>query len=136
MTEAHVARLLDANLLIALAVAGHVHHDRAEAWFAADAGPIATCPITQGALVRFFVREGLGADVAVNTLNAVTSDPRHEFWPDDVAYSDVDLGPVVGHRQVTDAYLTGLARAHAGRVVTFDAGLAAAHPDVVELLPA
>ena len=42
----------------------------------------------------------------------------------------------MGHRQVTDAYLAELARRHRGRLVTLDAGLAAVHPDVAELLHA
>jgi predicted nucleic acid-binding protein len=40
----------------------------------------------------------------------------------------------VGHRQVTDAYLAALARAHRGRLTTFDEGLVAAHPDVAVLV--
>lgn len=40
------------------------------------------------------------------------------------------------HRQVTDAYLAALARTHGGRLLTFDRGLAAAHADVAELIPA
>ncbi len=50
--------LLDANVLIALVVTEHVHHDAAAEWLpAADTG-FATCPITQGSLVRFPVRTG------------------------------------------------------------------------------
>jgi predicted nucleic acid-binding protein len=41
---------------------------------------------------------------------------------------------VIGHRQVTDAYLVALARHHDGRLATFDRGLAALHDDAVELL--
>jgi predicted nucleic acid-binding protein len=36
---------------------------------------------------------------------------------------------------VTDAYLAGLARHFEGRLVTFDRGLGAVHPDVVLVLP-
>jgi len=42
---------------------------------------------------------------------------------------------VLGHRQVTDAYLAGLARAHRGRLPTMDRGLVAVHPDVADLVP-
>ncbi len=41
----------------------------------------------------------------------------------------------MGHRQVTDAYLASLARAHSGRLATMDRGLAALHPDVTVLVP-
>jgi len=66
---------------------------------------------------------------------AVAAHPAHEFWPDDLGYDRVDLQPVVGHRQVTDAYLAALAVAHGSHVATFDRGLAAAHPEVALPLP-
>jgi uncharacterized protein len=43
---------------------------------------------------------------------------------------------IVGHRQVSDAYLAELARRHDGRVVTLDKGFAARNADVAELVPA
>ena len=134
MPEEATAYLLDANLLIALLVADHVHHAAAEQWTAAIAG-LATCPMTQGALVRFLIREGATGDEARLPLEGVTSDPRHSFWADDLDYQNVDLRAVVGHRQVTDAYLAALARTHGGRVATFDGGLAATHPDEATLVP-
>jgi toxin-antitoxin system PIN domain toxin len=126
--------LLDANVLIALVVADHIHHDAAEAWLAHEAGEIATCPTTQGALVRFLVREGVAATSAATTVSAVQALDRHRFWPDDLGLDAVDLAAVVGHRQVTDAYLAALARARGGRLATFDRGLAGTHPDVALLL--
>lgn len=127
--------LLDANLLIALVVGDHVHHEAAERWTVSRPEPFATCPITQGALVRFLVREGASGPEARQLLSDVLAHERHRFWPADLGYDGVDLGAVVGHRQVTDAYLAGLARAHGGRVATLDRGLAALHPDVAELVP-
>lgn len=50
--------------------------------------------------------------------------PSCEFWPNSLSYADVDLNHVVGHRQVTDAYLLALARTHSATLVTFDAALA------------
>jgi toxin-antitoxin system PIN domain toxin len=126
--------LLDANVLIALVVADHVHHDAAEAWLAGHDGHFATCPITEGSLVRLLVREGQSADTAKAVVSAVAGDPRHEFWPDGISYRDVSLTGVIGHRQVTDAYLAQLARAHEGRLATFDQGLAKLHDDVAELV--
>lgn len=41
---------------------------------------------------------------------------------------------VIGHRQVTDAYLVALARHHGGRLATLDRGLAALHGEDVFLL--
>jgi hypothetical protein len=128
--------LLDANVLIALLVADHVHHDAAEAWFAGHESGFATCPITQGSLVRLLVREGQSAGTAIAAVQALANDPRHEFWPDEVTYQDVPVRGVVGHRQVTDAYLAQLARSHRGRLASFDQGLAQLHHDVVDLVSA
>lgn len=41
---------------------------------------------------------------------------------------------VVGHRQVTDAYLAALVRHRGAQLATFDRALAALHPDVTALL--
>ncbi len=126
--------LLDANVLIALGDSEHVHHDVVERWLAGSSGSFATCPVTQGALVRHALRSGAAVTEAVEVLSSVTGDRRHEFWPDDLGYGDVDLRGVVGHRQVTDAYLAGLARARGGRLATLDRGLALLHPDVTLLV--
>lgn len=127
-------RLLDANVLVALVVVDHVQHGAAETWLGAQSESFATCPITQGALVRLLVREGASAMEAGTILGAVVAHERHRFWPDDLSFDRVALGAVVGHRQVTDAYLAALARARNGRLATFDRGLVAVHPDVAELV--
>jgi toxin-antitoxin system PIN domain toxin len=127
--------LLDANVLIALLVTDHVHHEPAEAWFAGLTGPFATCPITQGSLVRLLIRDGQRAESARSVVRGMSAHPRHEFWPDDVSYSEVPTTGVIGHRQVTDAYLAQLARVHHGRMATFDEGMAKLHHDVVDLVP-
>jgi len=127
--------LLDASLLIPLLVPDHTHHSAGEAWFSTFDGDFATCPITQGAVLRFVIRGGATASDGLELLSLLTDSPRHEFWADDVGFSSISLRGVLGHKQVTDAYLSGLARAHRGRVGTFDAGLASLHPDVVVLVP-
>lgn len=132
-----VTRLLDANVLIALFDADHVHRTAVREWFVGLDGHYATCPIVEGALTRWIVRiEGrTGAASAVRELRKLSADARHRFWPDDVAYSDVGWSGVLGHGQVTDAYLAALARKHGGRVATLDQGMAALHEDVAELIP-
>ncbi len=60
--------LLDSNVLIALAVADHVHHQAVRRWWEAGAEPFATCPITQGALLRLLIREGMSAADAQHVL--------------------------------------------------------------------
>ena len=128
-----MTHLLDGNVLVALVVEDHVHHDPAREWFA-DAGTFSTCPITQGTLVRLLLRNDVGTPDALAVLAAVTDHGRHEFWPDDLGYADVVMRGVIGHRQVTDAYLAQLARSNRGRVATFDKGFAALHDDVTDIV--
>ncbi len=131
-----MTNLLDGNVLVALAIADHVHHEAAERWFASSDEHFATCPITQGTLIRMLVRSGDAAGHAQDILAQFSAHVRHEFWPDDLAYTDVSVGSVVGHRQVTDAYLAQLARDRKGHLVTFDRGLATLHLDVAVVVPA
>ena len=128
--------LADGNLLIALVVVDHVHHDRAVEWFATEEPTLATCPITEGTLLRFLMREGGSASAAIGVLDAIRAAPWHRFWADDIPYEAAQLGGVIGHRQVTDAYLVALARHRGGRVATLDKGLAALHGGDVLLLGA
>lgn len=85
----------------------------------------ATCPITQGTLLRLALREGAAAGAAMALIRNLAAQAGHTFWPDDVSYQDVNVTGVVGHRHVTDAYLAALARVRGGRLVTLDRGLAA-----------
>lgn len=125
--------LLDGNVLVSLVVAEHVHHQLARTWFA-NIRRFATCPTVQGTLLRLLVRQGSTSDEARQALSIITSHPRHEQWLDDLTYLDVDLSGVLGHRQVTDAYLAGLTRSRQGYLATLDRGLAVAASDVVELI--
>lgn len=128
--------LLDANVLIALVVEDHVHHRAAEHWSNRRGAPFATCPITQGVLVRFLVREGATGGEAGGFLADLVAHDDHRFWADDLGYDEVELTTVVGHRQVSDAYLAALARSKGSRLATFDRGMAAVHPDVADLVTA
>ncbi|MGA7410715.1 MAG: PIN domain-containing protein [Bryobacteraceae bacterium] len=127
MTKSKIC-LLDSNVLIALATPEHSLNGRAAAWFR-KGYRFATCPVTQGALFRFHLRVGVEAtaESAKLLLGSICSLPRHEFWPDDVSYLDMSTTGIVGHRQVTDAYLVLLAMKHGGLVATMDQALAAVH---------
>lgn len=126
--------LPDGNVLVALTVVDHLHHDVAIRWFDGQEPEIATCPVTQGTLLRFLLRTGRTAMASIAALDALRTQPWHHFWPDSIGYSAEHLVGVIGHRQVTDAYLVALAEEHGGRVVTLDRGLAALHGDRVHLL--
>ena len=126
--------LLDSNVLIALAITEHQHHSRARLWLAQLDDSFATCPITQGSLVRFLIRRDQAAATALSMLSTITALDRHAFWPDAFPFQQVAMVGVIGHRQVTDAYLAQLARENRGRLATFDGGLAALHRDVADLI--
>jgi predicted nucleic acid-binding protein len=138
MTKSKVY-LLDSSVLIALATPEHSLNLRAAAWFR-KGYPFATCPITQGALVRFHLRAGVEAtaESAKLLLESISSLPRHRFWPDDASYLDISTAGIIGHRQVTDAYLVLLANKHGGSLATMDQALAAVHPGTtfIKQLPA
>ncbi len=128
--------LLDANVLIALVVDEHVHHVHAEDMVRGiHETDFATCPITQGSLMRLLIREGQTAESARAVLQEVSSSARHEFWSDNASYCDIPIAGIIGHRQVTDAYLAHLARSYSARLATFDQALAKLHPDVADLIP-
>lgn len=126
--------LLDANVLVALCAADHVHHDLTATGFEHIREPFATTPITQGSALRFLLRAGVKDPEALEVLGSVTGHQRHELWPDDVPFGAAMLRGVVGHRQVTDAYLANQARRRGERIATLNKGLAALHADVAILV--
>ena len=126
--------LLDTNLLIALYWPSHQRHDCAAKWFARQRGKgWATCPLTEAGFVRIvsnpaFSRDAVQPREALQVLSANTAARDHQFWPDElpvagaVAFAGVRL---VGHQQVTDAYLLGLAIRRGGVLATLDTGIGA-----------
>ena len=129
--------LLDANVLIALTNSDHISHPRATAWALGAGGLFATCPITQGALIRFMLRAKSGTSIqqAKHFLAQILSLKNHRFWPDSVSYETLPEAGVFGHKQVTDAYLVALARHNHGRLATLDRALAALHGKDAVLIP-
>ena len=129
--------LLDGNVLVALAMGSHLHHDRAHAWFAhLDRDRFATCPLTQGTLLRVHMKSSLdrSADAAWDVLRELSGHPKHEWWDDALSFLDVPHRHLQGHGQVTDAWLAELARRRRGRVATLDSGFALLHADVATLV--
>lgn len=121
--------LLDANVLISLVDPAHIQHDAAHGWFAATGQTSwATCPLTENALLRILGNPRYpncpGTPAVVCTVLAgLKRLPGHVFWPDDVSIADqalVDASRLLRHGQVTDTYLLALARAHRGKLATFD----------------
>jgi hypothetical protein len=126
--------LLDTNLLIALLWPSHARHELALKWFTRHrAKGWATCPLTQAGFIRIvsnpaFSRDAVQPREAIQVLSANTAASDHTFWPDDlpvaeaVAFAGVRL---IGHQQMTDAYLLGLAIRRGGVLATLDQRIAA-----------
>lgn len=124
--------LLDANALIALGWPTHEHHLRVQSWFKDHARHgWATTPFTQAAFVRVvsqpaFSGNLIGPREAAEMLTRNVTHRHHSFLPHDMQIGEVAglcTGGLVGHRQVTDAYLLALAIKCKCKLVTFDTGL-------------
>jgi toxin-antitoxin system PIN domain toxin len=136
--------LLDVNVLLALAWSRHSAHERVGLWFArhSRAGWV-TCPFTEAGFVRVlsnpaFSRDALSPHGALAVLEANLALPGHSFWPASISVPEAVRyveRKLTGHRQVTDAYLLGLAIHRGGKLATMDQGLAAIGPkDTVEVV--
>lgn len=131
----------DVNLLVGLAWPHHPFHDVALAWFAEHSpSGWATCSVTALGFVRLsctaaVVVEPLSPTEAADVLARLTTQGRHEHW-DDVAPTSLDWSRARTHKDVTDAYLLGLADQRGGRLATFDRRLTrlAGRPELVEVL--
>ncbi len=124
--------LLDVNALVALGWAAHQHHDTMVAWFNRHAkGGWATCALTQSGFVRVLSQPAVAspalqvADLAA-ALQRNLEHPAHRLLVLDFMFDEVMArctGGVVGHRQITDAYLLTAAMRADARLLTFDQGL-------------
>jgi toxin-antitoxin system PIN domain toxin len=126
------SHLLDVNALIALIWEEHQFHDTMATWFARHAKRgWATCAITQSGFVRVMNQPGLTNPVRTmaelaEALKQNLMHPGHELLPLDFDFAEVLArcsGGVVGHRQVTDAYLLAAAMRAGMKLLTFDSGV-------------
>ena len=131
--------LLDGNVLVALRIDTHVHHERAHRWFAAlkRSDRFATCVVTQGTLLRLHMKAATdtSASAAWHALTEISSHPKHVWWNSGMSFLNVPHRHLQGSTQVTDAWLAELARQRKGRLATMDAALALLHPDIASLIP-
>jgi uncharacterized protein len=125
--------LLDVNVLIALLWPPHEAHTRAQRWFGknADQG-WATCAMTQAGFVRIvsnpaFSRRAISPQDALAVLQGSLKHRAHHLWAEDIGLAEAvtQFGRrLIGHQQVTDAYLLGLAIHKKGRLATLDSSIA------------
>lgn len=131
------AFLLDVNVLIALLWPAHEAHAEVQRWFShTGRHGWATCPFTQTAFVTIISNPAFSPDAvtpheAMGVLSSNLAHRYHRFWKADLAFGEAvaeSRGRVVGHRQVTDAYLLGLAIHNNGKLATLDRAVLALLP--------
>jgi toxin-antitoxin system PIN domain toxin len=130
--------LLDGNVLVALVVDSHIHHERVHRWFGnLKQDRFATCVVTQGTLLRVHMRTASdgSATAAWRALEGVSSHSKHVWWGDTLSFLEVPHRHLQGGAQVTDAWLVAATRRRKGRVATLDSGFTGLHPDVAVLIP-
>jgi len=130
--------LLDGNALIAMALADHPHHRRMRRWRQATAGDfIATCPITEGTLLRLHMQlaRDRSPTAAWAALESIRAHPKHLFWRENFSYTEIKPTRLTGHRQVTDSWLAELAWRMDGKLATLDEALSALWPNSTMLIP-
>ena len=124
--------LLDVNVLVALFDPAHHHHEDAHRWFGRNRKHgWASCPITINGSIRVLSNpsyptvQATPAEVA-DRLRTLCTASDHHFWADSVSLVDEGLFrmPLIrGHKNITDAYLLGLAVRNHGRLATFDGSI-------------
>ncbi len=127
-----MSHLLDANALIALGWPTHEHHPRMLKWFSqhARAGWASTA-FTQSAFVRIVSQPAFsGRSIAIGEVAELllrnTAHPKHRLVALDFGFADVwaaCTGGILGHRQITDAWLLTAAIRNGMKLITFDAGV-------------
>jgi toxin-antitoxin system PIN domain toxin len=121
--------LLDLNVLAALTSDEHQHHRKAQNWFDSLGGAEwAICPWTEAGYIRLSMNPAMhfgpgSFSKAVEVLLELAAHPDYRYWP--ITESWVSLtapfaARILGHQQITDAYLLGLAIKNDGALVTFD----------------
>ena len=121
--------LFDVNTVIALIDPDHVHHRKVRQWLKSVQLPWGTCAFTEAGFVRISTDRRTGTFTvreANEALELLSNDPRFRFWPIQAGWTKTAapfLDRIVGHQQVTDAYLFGLAVKENGILVTLDKGI-------------
>ena len=138
--------LLDVNALLALAWPNHQFHTTILARLEQQPVPRwATCAVTQLGFVRLssnpkIVEVRKTPAEVVGLLADLTRDEQHVYLETlpPLPHTAGVFRQLLGHQQVTDAYLLGVAEAHDATLLTFDRrvvprGKAHAHVEVLEL---
>jgi toxin-antitoxin system PIN domain toxin len=121
--------LLDLNSLIALGDPDHQSHQAMQTWFQTSGkDDWGVCPLTEAGFVRVTTNPAYRpASRTIAQATAILSDfathPGYRYWPISTTWAALTApfsSRLLGHQQVTDAYLLGLAVKGNGVLVTFD----------------
>jgi toxin-antitoxin system PIN domain toxin len=136
--------LLDINVLIPLLWPRHADQSKIEAWFNAEAAAsFATCSFIQSGFLRITssfetMRQRYALGEAEQLLRLFTQHPGHAFWPTTISYFEATAPferRMFGPKQITDAYLLGLAKHHGGKLATLDKAVKSlAGPEFADLV--
>jgi uncharacterized protein len=125
--------LLDPNVWLALAAEAHVHHGRAQLYWAKEAAPrTAFCRVTQLAFLRHLTNQTIMSDQVLTPLAAWKKHgeflalPEVQFLSEPASLEEwlrkySDLGRMSPNLW-PDAYLAAFAKSAGLRLVTFDRG--------------
>lgn len=128
-----MSHLLDANALIALGWPTHEHHATVIHWFRQHSrAGWATTAMTQAAFIRIVSQPAFsGRVIAIAEVSELllrnTAHSGHRLVALDFGFAEVlgaCTGGIIGHRQITDAWLLTAAIRNGMKLVTFDAGIA------------
>ena len=122
--------LLDVNVLVALTARGHVHHQLAKKWFYLSPDlQWDTCALTEAGFLRNATAARAGQvsmSEATAILKQLAQHPGYRYVPITADWQTL-CSPffprLYGAKQVTDAYLLGLAVQNHSVLVTMDKAL-------------
>jgi len=129
MPSSNPTYLLDVNILIALLATDHVHRNIVMKWFKTEETQWALCPFTEAGFLRLMTAPGPGQitmNEASDVLESIAKRPQYHYVPltSDWRTLTKPFSPRVhGTKQVTDAYLLGLAIQNNLVLATMDKGI-------------
>jgi toxin-antitoxin system PIN domain toxin len=118
--------LLDVNVFLALVSENHIHHQLVTTWFNAPGLQWAICPFTEAGFLRNATAPRSGQitmSEATAVLARMTQEPGYHYLPiaaDWKTLCSPFFTRLYGTKQVTDAYLLGLALREDLVLVTMD----------------
>ena len=126
MSSSKTRYLLDVNVFLALLAENHIHHQLVTAWFNTPDLQWAICPVTEAGFLRNATAPRPGSitvSEATAVLARMTQAPGYHYLPIDADWQTLTspfFSRLYGTKQVTDAYLLGLAVRDGLVLVTMD----------------